>query len=59
MFSHVFVGVSDFERALRFYEPLMASAHYHPHCYGAYFRDPDGNKFRVAFHDPAPEDTHA
>lgn len=24
MFSHVFVGVSDFERALAFYEPLMA-----------------------------------
>jgi lactoylglutathione lyase len=24
MFSHVFVGVSDFERALTFYEPLMA-----------------------------------
>lgn len=24
MFSHVFIGVSDFERAMRFYEPLMA-----------------------------------
>ena len=24
MFSHVFVGVRDFERALRFYTPLMA-----------------------------------
>ena len=24
MFSHVFVGVSDFDRALAFYEPLMA-----------------------------------
>ena len=23
MFSHVFVGVSDFERALLFYQPLM------------------------------------
>ena len=23
MFSHVFVGVSDFERALQFYQPLM------------------------------------
>ena len=23
MFSHVFVGVSDFERALHFYQPLM------------------------------------
>ena len=25
MFSHIFVGVSDFERALRFYEPVMAA----------------------------------
>ena len=25
MFSHVFVGVSDFDRALAFYEPLMAT----------------------------------
>jgi catechol 2,3-dioxygenase-like lactoylglutathione lyase family enzyme len=25
MFSHVFVGVGDFERALAFYRPLMAS----------------------------------
>jgi catechol 2,3-dioxygenase-like lactoylglutathione lyase family enzyme len=25
MFSHVFVGDSDFERALRFYQPLMES----------------------------------
>lgn len=25
MFSHVFIGVSDFERALAFYEPLMAT----------------------------------
>lgn len=24
MFSHVFIGVSDFERALAFYDPLMA-----------------------------------
>jgi lactoylglutathione lyase len=24
MFSHIFIGVSDFDRALRFYEPLMA-----------------------------------
>jgi catechol 2,3-dioxygenase-like lactoylglutathione lyase family enzyme len=23
MFSHIFIGVSDFERALRFYQPLM------------------------------------
>ena len=25
MFSHVFVGVSDFDRALAFYTPLMAA----------------------------------
>ena len=25
MFSHIFVGVSDFERALAFYNPLMSS----------------------------------
>ena len=129
MFSHVFVGVSDFGRALMFYRPLMATlgiaerfceparpwagwqsspdprplfiigspydgmahaqgngqmvaflarsravvdqAHavalasggrsegvpgprpeYHAHYYGAYFRDPDGNKLCVACHTP-------
>jgi lactoylglutathione lyase len=129
VFSHVFVGVSDFERALAFYNPLMVSlgiaprfcersrpwagwqsspgprplflvgkpydqlapqpgngnmvaflaesretvdhafsvalAHggrsegapalrpeYHAHYYGAYFRDPDGNKLCVACHVP-------
>lgn len=128
MFSHIFVGVSDFERALGFYGPLMAAlgiaprfcdrerpwagwqsspgprplfligaphdrlahapgngqmtafladsrarvdqayavalAHggccagapglrpeYHAHYYGAYFRDPDGNKLCVVCHD--------
>jgi len=25
---------------------------YHAHYYGAYFRDPDGNKLCVACHDP-------
>lgn len=129
MFSHIFVGVSDFERALAFYNPLMSTlgikarfcdrdrpwagwesspgprplfligapydklAHsagngqmvaflakdrnrvdeafavaiasggtsdggpglrpeYHEHYYGAYFRDPDGNKICVACHTP-------
>jgi catechol 2,3-dioxygenase-like lactoylglutathione lyase family enzyme len=128
MFSHVFIGVRDFERALAFYRPLMdllgiaqrfvddtrpwagwqvpgqarplfllgvpltgehapgngqmtaflaadratvdaahalALAHggsdegapglrpeYHAHYYGAYFRDPDGNKLSVVCHDP-------
>ncbi len=128
MFSHIFVGVSDFDRALAFYEPFMAAlgvpprfcdrsrpwagwqtpggprplfligapfderahqpgngqmvaflaadramvhtaydvalAHggtcegapglrpeYHAHYYGAYVRDPDGNKLAVACHD--------
>src|SRR5690348_16085208 len=26
--------------------------HYHPHYFGAYFRDPDGNKICVCCHDP-------
>ncbi len=129
MFSHIFVGVSDFERALDFYNPLMAALgvaprfcerarpwagwqsspaprplfligkpydqqdpqpgngqmvafladtrtivdqayavalkhggtsegapglrpEYHAHYYGAYFRDPDGNKLCVACHAP-------
>ena len=129
MFSHIFVSVTDFERALAFYRPVMASlglqerfcdrdrpwagwhsaggqrplfligrpydgqahatgngqmvaflgrdhahvrqvhaaalAHggsddgapgprpqYHAHYYGAYFRDPDGNKLCVACHTP-------
>jgi lactoylglutathione lyase len=127
MFSHVFIGVSDFDRAMAFYEPVLsclrlqlrfcerdhpwagwqmpgverplfvigrpfdsrahhpgngqmvafqassralvdaayetALAHggtpegkpglrpeYHPNYYGAYFRDPDGNKLCVASH---------
>lgn len=132
MFSHIFVGVSDFDRALRFYEPLMAALQieprfcdrsrpwagwqtaggprplfligtpfdeqpaqpgnghmvaflaadraavrqayrvaianggtsegapgmrpeYHANYYGAYFRDPDGNKLCVACHSPEGE----
>jgi catechol 2,3-dioxygenase-like lactoylglutathione lyase family enzyme len=126
MFSHIFLGTTDFDRALAFYQPLMAAlqigqrfidrdrpwagwqttggprplfligkpyegdhapgngqmtaflaatraivdqAHatalaqggtcegppglrpeYHAHYYGAYFRDPDGNKLCVACH---------
>jgi lactoylglutathione lyase len=129
VFSHIFVGVSDFDRALAFYGPLMATLgfeprfcersrpwagwqsspetrplfligkpynqlphesgngqmvaflaesravvdsaftvalacggtsegrpglrpEYHEHYYGAYFRDPDGNKLCVACHSP-------
>ena len=128
MISHIFLGVSDFERALAFYAPIMAALdlkqrfadpvkawaawnpleggrplfiiglpfdgaehdagigqmvafmartraavdrthalamasggtdegppglrpHYHPNYYGAYFRDPDGNKVCVVCHD--------
>lgn len=29
-----------------------ARPEYHPHYYGAYFRDPDGNKLAVACHEP-------
>jgi catechol 2,3-dioxygenase-like lactoylglutathione lyase family enzyme len=28
--------------------------HYHPDYYGAYFRDPDGNKLCVCCHRPSP-----
>lgn len=129
MFSHVFIGISDFDRAFAFYSALMQSLgigqrfcdkakpwagwhsadgtrpllvigkphdgqahspgngqmmallaadrecvrsaykialahggmregepglrpHYHANYYGAYFRDPDGNKLCVACHDP-------
>ena len=132
MFSHVFIGVGDFDRALAFYGPLMAAlgmeqrfcdrsrpwagwqvpgqarplfligapydggphapgngqmtaflapdraavdlayalalAHggsdtgppalrpeYHAHYYGAYVRDPDGNKLCVVCHDAPPD----
>lgn len=131
MFLHVFVGVSDFDRALRFYAPVLEALglvqrfcdparpwagwqspganrplflighpfdgqphapgngqmtafladsraqvdtvhgtalahggscegppglrpHYHADYYGAYLRDPDGNKLGVACHAPAP-----
>ena len=129
MFSHIFIGISDFDKAMAFYQPVMACldvklrfvdhdrpwagwqsapdprplfiigrpydqaphqtgngqmvaflasnreqvdashrialAHggmcagppglrpeYHEHYYGAYFRDPDGNKLCVACHRP-------
>lgn len=129
MFSHIFIGASDFDRALSFYRPLMAALgiearfcesarpwagwqshpeprplfllgkphdgephvpgngqmvaflarsrasvdhayavalshggkcegppglrpEYHPHYYGAYFRDTEGNKLCLACHSP-------
>jgi lactoylglutathione lyase len=134
MFSHLFLGITDFERALAFYRPLMTTLglqerfcdhsrpwagwqshpeprpllligtpfdgqpaspgngpmvawraasrsmvdaayhtalqhggrcegapglrpHYHPHYYGAYFRDPDGNKLCVACHEAEEQNT--
>jgi lactoylglutathione lyase len=33
--------------------------HYHPDYYGAYFRDPDGNKICVACHSPQVEGVNA
>lgn len=32
--------------------PPGLRTHYHPNYYGAYYRDPDGNKFCVACHAP-------
>jgi len=29
--------------------------HYHPDYYGAYFRDPEGNKLAVCCHQPEPD----
>ncbi|MDE2420877.1 MAG: VOC family protein [Gammaproteobacteria bacterium] len=129
MFSHIMIGVTDFERAMAFYKPVMDGLgisfrfvddsrpwagwqsspeprplfligrpynqqphqsgngqmvaflarsrrhvdqvyeialanggscagephlrpEYHEHYYGAYFRDPDGNKLCVVYHDP-------
>lgn len=134
MFSHIFIGVKDFDRALAFYDPLLAllgirrrfcepgrpwagwqspgasrplfligkpfdgqvhvagngqmvaflaasrplvdQAHalaiasggtsegdpglrpeYHENYYGAYFRDPEGNKLCVACHSPPASDS--
>jgi len=32
--------------------------HYHANYYGAYFRDPDGNKLSVVCHDAVPDQAH-
>lgn len=65
MLSHVFVGIFDFGRALAFYRPVLATLggqcegrpglrpEYHADYYGAYFRDPDGNKLCVVSHGVA------
>lgn len=134
MFSHVYLGVAEFETALRFWQPVMRALgldmkfadfergwagwkapdadrplflvgrpyegeaapgngpmvafqtadratvdrvhalalslgarnegapglrpHYHPNYYGAYLRDPDGNKVCLCCHEPEPDDRH-
>jgi catechol 2,3-dioxygenase-like lactoylglutathione lyase family enzyme len=66
LFSHIFVSVTDFDRALEFYTAVMqvlgnerrfcepakpwAGWEYYANHDGAYFRDPDGNKVCVASH---------
>jgi catechol 2,3-dioxygenase-like lactoylglutathione lyase family enzyme len=35
--------------------PPGLRTHYHPDYYGAYFRDPEGNKICICSHDPAPQ----
>lgn len=35
--------------------PPALRPHYHANYYGAYFRDPDGNKLCVCCHEPAPQ----
>lgn len=48
MFSHVFIGITDFERALRFYTPLMQ-------CLGLTQRFADANRPWAAWHVAAGE----
>ncbi|MCX4172867.1 MULTISPECIES: hypothetical protein [Paraburkholderia] len=52
MLSHVFVGITDFERAFGFYDVLMETPGVR-----LKFRDDDGNKLCVCCH--APETTSA
>lgn len=35
--------------------PPAVRPHYHPNYYGAYFRDPDGNKLGVVCHEAEPD----
>ena len=63
MFSHAFISVGEYYRA---YQTALDNGgpcegtlglrpQYHAHYYGAYFRDPDGNKLCVACHTPEPD----
>jgi hypothetical protein len=53
MFSHVFLGVIDLDRSLRF---SGLRPHHHDNDHGVYFRDPEANKLCVVCHAPAAND---
>ena len=68
MLSHVTLGTNDIDRAVAFYDLALAPLglargatdegapglrpHYHADYYGAYLRDPDGNKLCCVCHRP-------
>lgn len=54
MSSHVCLGVGDVDQG-----PPGRRPHYHADYYGAYFRDPDGNKLCVVCHAPRERAGHA
>lgn len=54
MISHVHIGITDFDRAFVFYATVLPVLGLELSCYGAYFRDPDGNKLCVCCHQPEP-----
>jgi hypothetical protein len=53
MFSHFTLGTNDLDRALPFYNggicdgPPGSRPNYSPNYYGAYVRDPVGNKLQA------------
>ena len=47
MFSHVTLGIGGTDEGAPGSRP-----HYHKHYYGAYVRDPDGNKLQACCHHP-------
>lgn len=55
MFSHVTVGVNDLPAAAAFYDAVLLEGapgprgRYGEGYYGAYLRDPDGNKVHLAW----------
>jgi catechol 2,3-dioxygenase-like lactoylglutathione lyase family enzyme len=67
--DHVGLDVSDYAASKAFYEGALASLVaaggrdngapgvreiYHPHYYGAFVLDPDGNNIEAVCHKPAP-----